>query len=456
MTGLEKTKSNFYRKKLIEISDISMSSRLVFLLLGLALVQGVYGVLQLVGLRPSLHHLYPVTGSFFNPGPFGCFLALTFPLALAESIRGCAILRWLGAAVLLLDAMLLPITLSRTAWIAAALGAIVVFLPEILSFFRRYKFLFPLSLIGMLLLSVTLFSLKANSAHGRFLMWKVALTAMDAHPFSGVGPEYVAGAYGDAQERYFSSELRPEREILVADAPDFVFNEYLQTAIAYGWGVTLLLILLLTAALITAWRCKNRSIAGCVVAVMTVMTASYPLQFPLSAVVIALILVSSFLSTTMIDIRILGSLAAISGILFLCHPLDRREINQTFNTGLSLHKAGKWMQSNKVMMELLRGSADPMPLNIIGKNWQQLGRKDSAVHYFNRASARCPNRLYPHYLLMKLYADSTSFSAPDALREASALLNMSVKVPSPAIDDMRSEARQLIQNLKNETTSEDK
>ena len=48
-----------------------------------------------------------------------------------------------------------------------------------------------------------------------------------------------------------------------------------------------------------------------------------------------------------------------------------------------------------------------MILNIIAKNYRALGQPDSAEHYLQKSVNRCPNRLYPHYLLMQLYGDST-------------------------------------------------
>jgi hypothetical protein len=84
-----------------------------------------------------------------------------------------------------------------------------------------------------------------------------------------------------------------------------------------------------------------------------------------------------------------------------------------------------------------------MPLNIIGRNYQDLGRRDSAEYFFNRASQRVPNRLYPHYLLMKLYAENSN----DSLlmqREANILLTKQPKTHSTAVDEMREEARQLL------------
>ncbi len=91
-------------------------------------------------------------------------------------------------------------------------------------------------------------------------MWKVAVRAIKPSPFSGSGAQYVAGAYGVAQEGYFTSGEGSEREMMVADAPEYVFNEYLQTAIAYGWGWAVLLLFVLVAALSTALRCRNLAI----------------------------------------------------------------------------------------------------------------------------------------------------------------------------------------------------
>lgn len=88
-----------------------------------------------------------------------------------------------------------------------------------------------------------------------------------------------------------------------------------------------------------------------------------------------------------------------------------------------------------------------MILNIIGKNYQTLAMPDSAEYYFRKSTFRCPNRVYPHYLLMKLYADSASFDLSKCLNEANTLLTMPVKIPSPAIDEMQQEAKSMINKL---------
>ena len=74
--------------------------------------------------------------------------------------------------------------------------------------------------------------LKKDSADGRLLMWKVSVQAIKEKPLGGYGWDYVAGAYGDAQEKYFSKGDYTAQEEHVAGSPEYVFNEYLQAATA--------------------------------------------------------------------------------------------------------------------------------------------------------------------------------------------------------------------------------
>jgi hypothetical protein len=46
------------------------------------LVEAVWGLMQLYGFTYSQHHLFKITGSFFNPGPYSGWLAMVFPMAL--------------------------------------------------------------------------------------------------------------------------------------------------------------------------------------------------------------------------------------------------------------------------------------------------------------------------------------------------------------------------------------
>ncbi|MCD7933434.1 MAG: hypothetical protein LUH15_19920 [Tannerellaceae bacterium] len=47
-----------------------------------AVIQVLYGSLQLASYLPSNHILFKITGGFFNPGPYAGYLATIFPVIL--------------------------------------------------------------------------------------------------------------------------------------------------------------------------------------------------------------------------------------------------------------------------------------------------------------------------------------------------------------------------------------
>lgn len=418
---------------------------IIFMLLALMSAQLFMGVMQLVGIVESRHSDYIITGSFYNPGPYACFLSVIFPimLRLPVGIRNTKFQKWVGMGIVLCCAILIPATMSRTAIIACVIGGIIAMSGKWnLKRLGKSKLL----IAGILCVNIAggIYLIKKDSADGRFLMWKVAAQAVTEVPPTGVGWTNVAGAYGEAQEKYFASGNGSEQETMVADAPEYVFNEYLQIAIAYGPAIAIMIIVLITGGFIIAIRNKNYGIAGSIVAVATVMFASYPLQFPLFAITIALILIGGWLSSPS---GIIGFTATaiiiVVTFLFLTH-CDTRDVRNDFAVAYSLHRAHNYRKSKTLLLDLLPHTADPMVLNIIGKNYQALGMGDSAEYYLKKSVNRCPNRLYPHYLLMRLYGDTSYMNPAARQREARILLDMKEKIPSPAVEEMREEAKSVL------------
>ena len=114
---------------------------LLFFLLITGLTEAIWGLTQLYGLSPSYHNLYPISDSLFNPGPYAGYLAINSPIAayycLCDSrIYQC---KWerrylpfyirggLSAVTLISIIVILPSTMSRAAWIAAASGIALMF-----------------------------------------------------------------------------------------------------------------------------------------------------------------------------------------------------------------------------------------------------------------------------------------------------------------------------------------
>jgi len=415
---------------------------IIIVLISLGYIQAAIGLWQAVDFFIHPFRGYIFTGSFNNPGPYACFLAILFPIALSEWLHASN--KWMkfyGMGLTLLSIILIPASMSRTAWIACTLGTIIMLYPEIKQKIKGVSKLYATIIILLLTIcGCGIYFIKKDSADGRILMWKVAVDAASDAPANGVGWENVSGAYGDAQENYFASGKATVQEQRIADVVEYIFNEYLRVAIAYGIAASVIMTLVIVIALTMTLKNALYEIAGAIAAIMTVMTASYPFNSTLSITIIALVVVCGYMSVHEPLIRAAGTAIVIAGALTL--TFSRHEINthDEFYSGISLKRMGKYRESNRKFFLLLHHSSDPMPLNIIGKNYQALGMPDSAAHYFRRAANRCPNRLYPHYLLMQLYADPSSYDRDLALQEARILATKKEKVPSPAVDEMRRKA----------------
>src|SRR3712207_5410274 len=98
-------------------------------------IEAVWGLHQIYGFTTSNHSLYAVTGSFYNPGPYSGYLALVFPVCLYEWLRtsGAGKHAWgeraghyFSGLVLCLLLCVLPAGMSRSAWLAAISGSVLV------------------------------------------------------------------------------------------------------------------------------------------------------------------------------------------------------------------------------------------------------------------------------------------------------------------------------------------
>ena len=66
-------------------SGICLFITWLFILAGA--VEAVWGLAQVYGFTASNHSLYALTGSFYNPGPYSGFLAMTLPVCLYEWLK---------------------------------------------------------------------------------------------------------------------------------------------------------------------------------------------------------------------------------------------------------------------------------------------------------------------------------------------------------------------------------
>ena len=87
-----------------------------------------------------------------------------------------------------------------------------------------------------------------------------------------------------------------------------------------------------------------------------------------------------------------------------------------------------------------------MILNMLGRNAQESSEYGKAEKYLLRSTRRLPERVYPHYLLVKLYAEPEYFDRIKLIREAKCVLNAEPKVNSTAIREMRQEVKKILKD----------
>ena len=451
-----------------------------FSIIAVCTVEAVYSLLQLYGVLPSLHGIFKVTGSFYNPGPLGGFIAVSIPILLHKIFESDTnkTAKHILYTALIINAIALPSTLSRTAWIAAIISTIYISvgngklvgvqaaLPAYIKI--RPKYLLLIFTFFCIVGAVFLWHIKRDSALGRLLLWKISALAIADAPILGSGN--FAAAYGAAQEKYFANNDASISEKLAAGAPDYAFNEYLQIGVEYGLLVLIFEVLILGLIIRKSYREKTFGLSGALIAIMVFAFASYPLHLPVFVAVAILIFFGIIINNSQKIFAITVPIAVVLFSSFNLSSLNQKSTNvsswsrmQTlyrnkcygdvvnrystiydsmswnprfvYEYGHSLYKSKQYEAAIPILENAARLSADPMILNIIGECHQALHQFTAAESYYRRAANRIPSRLYPHYLLYFLYCDMGN----DSLRriEYENVMNMTIKTESPATRDLR-------------------
>jgi len=465
--------------------------------MAVACAEAAWGILQLYGFARSQHALYPTTGSFFNPGPYAGFLATLLPVSVFYLLRSGQIPadpnHKIGRAVALAagiaTVLVLPATMSRAAWMAAAMGCAVVFLGNYAYFYGR-KPNIPQKVrkkIGMaaVLLAVLaaalfgLYGLKKDSADGRALIWKISAELALRNP-TGVGLGNFAGSYGAAQEAYFASGRGSEREARLAGEPKYAFNEFVQIGLEQGLPALLLFVLVVASAGAGGVRNGKLAAVGGLFALLVFAFFSYPFSL-VPFLVLLVFFVAGCVSVpggvgvprTTVAVLLLSTVC-VAGVLYARYPVFKahqiwsqsrphyrsgmyervvkdygpiaeRMKDQPaflFEHGRSLFLLHRYEESIAALQQGRAASADPMFSVLIGRCQQAMGDHKNAERSYRFAAHQVPNRLYPLYLLAKLY-DGTG-EREKARAMAAEVVRKEPKVHSPAVDEMKAEMEKIL------------
>ena len=219
------------------------------------------------------HGLFPVTGTFLNPGPYSAYLAVGVAIVLAgwrwgtevqefsscsssdnsagggirgekgaDSVSGgrngepgvvsssSAYGRRTFSAWLLpfylLTFLLLSVAWSRAAWVAVAVVAACVYWRRL----ARYKYVV---LAVVLVCGAAAYLLKQGSADGRVVMWLGSIEAIAADPWTGAGIGGFGGAYAGGLASLFA-DGGAQGLLQSANVTDNAYNELLTIGVEQG------------------------------------------------------------------------------------------------------------------------------------------------------------------------------------------------------------------------------
>jgi len=116
--------------------------------------------------------------------------------------------------------------------------------------------------------------------------------------------------------------------------------------------------------------------------------------------------------------------------------------------GKSLYMNEEYNKSIKILELAKFYTSDEILYTSLGDGYKALKRTKEAESAYKQAIVMVPHKLYPHYLLARLYYDAGQ--KEDALRTAQSILNMKIKVGSTATDEIRKEMQDLIKELTTE------
>lgn len=459
----------------------------------------VWGVMQLYGLVDSAHPLFRITGPFFNPGPYSGYLALLLPVSLHGFLSTQGRIRYLHILSMALMFCILPAAMSRSAWMAIAVSMLWVLVMQKgwLKQFWKYCKKTPYRAIGCIMIgcfivffvAVGVFQIKANSAYGRLLIWKNTCQAISEHPFIGYGVGRFPAVYGKAQADYFASGQATDLEKYVAGYVEYAFNDYLQLTIE--GGILLLILVLICGVLVFRQGLirQEYGLCGALLAFSFFAVSSYPLQvLPFGIVIVVF---SAFCVTVNGGSSLKGiwrltlflSLLLCIGGGMIAYKLSNLPktykewrvadmmFHQSFydaavksyqnvyacmngnitflhNYAAALHGMGKTMEACRILEREKEFSNDSAIWNVLGLYYQSLGNYCEAERCFKYSLCLAPFRIYPYYLLTKLYCEKEFFDKSQAMEMAGKALRQKPKVHSKVVDQMKEEILSLYNQLK--------
>ncbi len=463
--------------------------------------EAIIGVSQLFT-GQGRHHLFALTGTFQNPGPYSAYLmmAATIDICCLPSARHvlpsclkslldvirksfCAkchdsrnscdsrIGNYLMLIVLYLPLLVLPATWSRAALVGFGVCALWIFRKR----YWRYRWLVWGALV---VLAAGFYFLKQGSADGRTLIWMAMLTSWWHEPWLGVG----VGGFCHACAEGIAEMWKANPDSCMFDSAgvaDYAYNSLIKILAEQGVVGALLCVCLTVVAM---WRLSKVSMPlfMAMLSLLIFSMFSYPFELLPYKIIVALVFAwSESVNKASLCLRIgrVGCAFACLITIAFCWclkgevvyraeqdkgvsvfsrmqnaafledyyellPYETDNPQYLFDFAKTLRGERRYRDSNAVLRQGTLVSADPMFYIIMGNNYRDEGYADLAAQSYEHAFAVMPNRLYPLYQQMMMYDERGDKGK--AYEAALRLLQIKPKIESAATREMQKATSKIV------------
>lgn len=403
--------------------------------------------------------------------------------------------------------LVLPASRSRAAWLGAIGGSLMVMWVFRDQWMPKIKFLrsglSKYSIIGggliLLLLAVMgMYKFKQGSADGRVLIWKVSGKMVKDKPIWGHGTDQFAAQYMNYQADYFKPN--PEvPEAMLADNVVYAYNELLKLMVEKGLLGLILAMLVLASFFFTKtensnhksiiWVAKVGLLSICIFGMFAYPSEILPIKImfvlcmammAVNQKIVALFLVST--ARKSIYAHKLVYIMLLISILIGVYPIvtilqNQYQAYKSWKDASDIYNVNAYtecLDDFSLAYPLLNNNGDFLVQ--YGKAFEIAQKPDSAIVLLNEAKQylnntilytalgdsykaqeqfsqaevaylqawyMVPARFYPLYLLATLY--NNTGQSEKAISMAKRVLNKEVKVDSRAVEEIKAEMQNIIE-----------
>ena len=375
------------------------------------------------------------------------------------------------SVIAFLPLLILPATWSRAAFVGMGVCALWIFKKR----YWRFRWYVWGALVAV---AIAFYFIKRGSADGRSLIWMASLTTWMHDMWLGVGVGGFRHACAEGIAEMWNAN-HDSAKFASAGVTDYAYNAMVKILVEQGLVGALLWI---TITLLAMWRLYKLSVSLFMgmLSLLVFSMFSYPfelLPYRIIAVMVFAWSESRDKSTLCLHLnKIICTFVSIITIAFswflkteiterIEHdkdatlfagmrnsaflsdyyellPYETDNPQYLFDFAKTLREETRYEDSNAILRMGTQVSADPMFYIIMGNNYRDEQLYDLAKETYEKAYSIMPNRLYPMYLLMMMYADKGDEALANDM--AKRVRHSYVKIESNATKQMQEKADSIL------------